>query len=117
MLDPTFSGDGLFEIPTTAFGYNIYDLALEPGGKIVVVGTIALADMSAASFSVGRVLADGSAMDSGFGEFGTGVEPVSFGPKWANSWAVDIRPDGKISRGRRRVRRPPSPSPTSVWRG
>ena len=89
-LDATFDGDGV-----TTFGYGGTDgaqaLALQPDGKIVVVGYGAPSGAVAAT----RLLPDGSP-DSSFD--GDGTAGIKFGGLDRNDigYAVALAPDGKI---------------------
>ena len=91
-LDPTFGGDGKLR---TDFGHTYdvgYSVALQPDGKIVVVGETA-SDVGSPMFALARYNADGS-LDSSFSNNGkrrtdfTRAEDVAFG--------VAIQDDGKI---------------------
>lgn len=94
VLDTTFDGDG---IATTSFGTRdqATSLALQPDGKIVVLG---MSDMgSEDDFSVARFNADGS-LDFDFN--GSGKTTVSF-TAGDNDFGTEValQPDGKIVLG------------------
>jgi uncharacterized delta-60 repeat protein len=84
-LDPTFSGDGKV---VTDFGGsdNGADIAVQPDGKIVVVGT------AARDVALVRYNADGS-LDSSFAGDGKQITAIPFN---SEDWLSDvaIRPDG-----------------------
>jgi uncharacterized delta-60 repeat protein len=86
-LDPTFDGDGK---ALTNFGDNssgVGALALQPDGKIVVVGS------SAGDFAVARYNTDGS-LDPGFGQEGKVTTPIGSSYDYGN--ALALQPDGRI---------------------
>jgi uncharacterized delta-60 repeat protein len=66
-----------------------HDLAIQPNGKIVVVGQTA-ASMADRDFALARYNSDGS-LDTSFGGVGFVVTP-----SFADAWSVVIRPDGRI---------------------
>jgi uncharacterized delta-60 repeat protein len=82
-LDPSFGSGGMSDAPTG----QAAALALQPDGKIVVVGERANA------FAVTRVDPDGTA-DPSFGSDGTVTTPM--GPGSNDPSAVVIQPDAKI---------------------
>ena len=85
-LDPTFSGDGKL---TDWAGYA-HGVAIQPDGKIVMVGLAAANDNS---FSVARYNTEGSP-DVTFGV--NGRVTTTFGSDDAESMAVAVQSDGKI---------------------
>ncbi|MFJ7070537.1 calcium-binding protein [Streptomyces sp. NPDC101115] len=93
-LDPTFDGDG---IATSDFGggsHSANGVALQPDGKIVVVGTTEVVDEGGCCFfSVARYNANGS-LDTGFGDAGL-VRVEEFGGS-ADGADVALLPDGRI---------------------
>lgn len=89
-LDPSF-GTGGIAITQTASSDLIYDIALQPDGKIVAAGITGAAGDS--DFAVARYNANGS-LDSTFGSGGVAV--LSFGPLDDYAQAVAIQPDGRI---------------------
>ncbi len=90
ILDSTFSGDGMV---TTDFFWGVdegWDVAIQPGGKIIVVGSAAQDTLT--EFVVLRYNVNGS-LDTSFGSGGStfvGFQNNSYGR------AVAIQPDGKI---------------------
>jgi len=92
-LDTTFDGDGkvttkLCSASFCADGYRSADLAIQPDGKLVVVGNLAVDD----AFALARYNPNGS-LDTTFD--GDGKVTTTFGNgAWAA--AVVIQPDGKI---------------------
>jgi uncharacterized delta-60 repeat protein len=100
-LDFSFSGDGKL---TTDFGAGsvdtVYDVAVQPDGKVVVVGESGdVVGESGDNWAVARYNVDGS-LDTSFGPIGSGkvVEtPVRSGFGYGyGARAVAIQPDGKI---------------------
>ncbi len=88
-LDTSFGGDGKVTTAIGAVGANdiIEAAAIQPDGKIVVVGSTVTQD-----FVVARYNPDGS-LDPGFDSDGIVLTEVS-GPDFA--YAVVLQPDGKI---------------------
>src|SRR5687768_16134450 len=94
-LDTTFAGTGKVLVgfgSTNDFGKS---LAMQPDGKIVVAGTIAVNNVFAGDFGVLRYNPDGS-LDTSFGFEGkvTTAAGTLFGPAVAT--AVRMQTDGKI---------------------
>ncbi|MFD0373355.1 calcium-binding protein [Streptomyces sp. NPDC059071] len=94
-LDATFDGDG---IATSDFGggsHSANGVAVQPDGKIVVVGTTEFLDEvgGCCFFSVARYNANGS-LDTGFGNAGL-VRVMEFGGS-ADGADVALLPDGRI---------------------
>lgn len=90
-LDATFDGDGRL---TTVFGPGddlIYDVALQPDGKIVVAG--ATDNGSDSDFAFARYNSDGS-LDATFDS--DGKSTASFGANSETARGVVLQPDGKI---------------------
>jgi len=93
-LDPSFSGDG-FDTQNVLGDDCARDVAVQPDGKIIVVG--GCDGMASPRFSVLRYLPDGNP-DQDFGTDGTmnvsfdGTTTASYA--WAT--AVAVQPDGKI---------------------
>ncbi len=85
-LDPTFSGDGKL----TDWEGSARAVAIQPDGKIVVVGT----DASNSSFAVARYHPDGSPDTSFGGGDGKAITDIGFSHEGAN--AVVLQSDGKI---------------------
>ncbi len=88
-LDLTFSGDGKL---TDRVG-SAYGVAIQPDGKIVVVGGSTSWD-NADDFQISRYNPDGTP-DTTFG-VGTGRVTTDFGGNYEISSRVVIQPDGKI---------------------
>ncbi len=92
-LDKTFAGTGKKAI---GFGAGRQDfassIAVQPDGKIVVVGTTYDASFSNLNFAIARLNANGT-LDSTFS--GDGKQTTNFGGN-ENARAVAIQPDGKI---------------------
>jgi uncharacterized delta-60 repeat protein len=90
-LDATFGSGG---VVTTSVGPDdeyAYDVAIQPDGKIVVVG---YADNgSDADFALARYTISGT-LDTSFGSGGVVTTPI--GPRDDYGWSVAIQPDGKI---------------------
>jgi uncharacterized delta-60 repeat protein len=87
--DSSFGADGKVR---TDFGgtEDALDLALQPDGKIVVVGA---AGWSGSQWAVARYNPDGS-LDSSFD--GDGKVVTDFGRGQQGAWGVAVQPDGKI---------------------
>ena len=85
-LDSSFDGDGK---AATDFGGDDYgaDVAVQPDGKVVVVGG------SVGGFALARHNADGS-LDPSFG--GDGKLTTDFGGSGGAAYGVALQPDGKI---------------------
>ncbi|MDQ3748670.1 MAG: FG-GAP-like repeat-containing protein [Acidobacteriota bacterium] len=91
-LDPTFGNGGKVITPIAGFGAN--DVAVQPDGKIVVVGTRNSATSGDSfDFSVVRYNTDGS-LDNSFGT--GGIVITDFGDTNDQAIAVALQPDGKI---------------------
>ena len=88
-LDPTFDGDGIVTTSINNFNHG-NDLAIQPDGKIVVVGSTSGSPFL--DFAVTRYNSDGS-LDGTFGS--GGKVTTSFGVD-AVGRAVAIQSDGKI---------------------
>jgi uncharacterized delta-60 repeat protein len=99
-LDTSFSGDGT---ETTDFGDEVFGerpaaVAIQPDGKIVVVGEAEVLSGDHGSrllFALARYKPDGS-LDSGFS--GDGRQTTTFGSPFVSAWAngVAIQGNGKI---------------------
>ncbi|MEV5972062.1 calcium-binding protein [Streptomyces sp. NPDC051921] len=93
-LDPTFGGDGTV---VTDAGYieNNGDVAVQPDGKIVTLGTGNNFPEEPTDFLVMRYNADGS-LDTEFGE-GDGIVLADLGAAYDDMGkALALQPDGKI---------------------
>jgi uncharacterized delta-60 repeat protein len=84
-LDPTFGVGGKFIAPDT-IGFPVADMAVQPDGKMVLVGSLN------GNFAVTRLNANGT-IDPTFG--GGGFVRTDFG-NLDEAHAVAIQPDGKI---------------------
>ena len=86
-LDTTFSGDGKVVVDPTTGIDTPTAMALQPDGKVVVVGD--------AGGSMGALrLTSGGAVDNSFS--GDGFQRITFGNDGSQANAVAIQPDGKI---------------------
>lgn len=95
-LDPCFGSGGLYAHDLLG-GHDVsWDLAVQPDGKIVVVGGTRAANESVYRFSVVRYRADGSGLDSSFG--GTGFVRTTFASTKNEeiAYRVALQPDGRI---------------------
>jgi uncharacterized delta-60 repeat protein len=94
-LDDSFGTGG--KVITPVSNGDVYDYAdavvLQPDGKIIVVGTIAVIGVSPYDFALVRYNVDGS-LDSGFGTNGKIIHSVTNGHDLARD--VALQPDGKI---------------------
>ncbi|HEX6401320.1 MAG TPA: delta-60 repeat domain-containing protein [Actinomycetota bacterium] len=89
-LDAQFGKGGKVRLGFSAGGDDsAADLAIQPDGKIVIVGSSYVLDM----FALARLDPDGS-LDTSFG--GDGRVTTSVGPGADSAQAVAIQPDGKI---------------------
>ena len=87
-LDPSFGGDG--KVTTDLGHYDVaYDVAVQPDGKIVLVGSYG--GVPGGAFGVVRYLEDGS-LDPSFD--GDGIAITDLGGIWA--LGVAIQSDGKL---------------------
>ncbi len=105
-LDPTF-GNGGTVLTAVNSGYDMaYDVALQPDGKLVVVGEAdanAIYDNSGnatvdpGGFALVRYNSDGS-LDTAFGTGGEVVTPFPLASDWGagQAFAVALQPDGSI---------------------
>lgn len=95
-LDPTFGNEGITITPVNNSSDNAYAVAVQPDGKIVVVGTTLLEDesFSRSMFLVVRYNSNGT-LDTTFGT--GGIVTTSIGTNFFNTAsAVGIQNDGKI---------------------
>ena len=88
-LDATFSGDGIAGTPRSAHLWGAEDLAIQPNGRIVVVG--AGQEGTKYEFAAARFLANGK-RDRTFSDDGMVLTPFDYG----QARAVALQPDGKI---------------------
>jgi uncharacterized delta-60 repeat protein len=92
-LDNSFDSDGKV---STVFGNGnniITGLAIQPDGKIIVVGNAGLANLSGSMVAVLRYNSDGS-LDTGFD--GDGIVTTSYGGGFESAAALALQADGKI---------------------
>jgi uncharacterized delta-60 repeat protein len=91
-LDPGFSGDGV-QITTWDDDSDALDVALQPDGKIMVIGDAYSNVSGGFDFGVARYLPDGTP-DSSFSDDGQTL--VDFGDDNDFPTALALQPDGKI---------------------
>jgi uncharacterized delta-60 repeat protein len=89
-LDPSFGGHGIVRTPRAAHFRGGEDLAIQPNGTIVVVGTAGESRVKTA-FAVARFRPNGTE-DRSFGGDGRVVTPFASG----QARAVALQPDGRI---------------------
>jgi uncharacterized delta-60 repeat protein len=87
-LDDTFGGDGIVRTNFTPGDDVAWDVAIQPGGRIVAVGG---AGFGQSGFQLARYLRNGS-LDPTFGVGGKVITRY----RGANARAVAIQPDGRI---------------------
>ncbi len=93
-LDPTFgSGGRIFSSPDGSEMLRGSKMALQPDGKIVMVGTRVGPNFSISGFVVARYNAAGN-LDMSFGN--NGWTSATFGTSYDYAYTLDIQPDGKI---------------------
>ncbi len=85
-LDTSFDGDGKVVTELSSSYNKIWDMAIQPDGKILVGGSID------GDFAVARYNADGS-LDPGFGSGGTVRTDVGLGD---HAFGIALQSDGKI---------------------
>jgi len=85
-LDPSFDGDGIVTLDLGEWAHG-YDVAVQPDGKIVIVGN------SPRGVVVARYLTNGT-LDTAFGN--NGVVQFPIGEGFEHARAVALQPDGKI---------------------
>jgi uncharacterized delta-60 repeat protein len=88
-LDTTFSGDGIAGTPRSAHLWGAEDLAIQPDGRIVVVG--AGQEGTKYEFAAARFRSNGK-RDRTFNGDGMVLTPFD----WGQARAVALQPDGKI---------------------
>lgn len=105
-LDAGFGGAGTAGFPAGVVGLTLgagdaaaSALALQPDGRLVVVGTLQSADGSS-DMAVARLNPDGT-LDAGFGAGGAGglpagVAAISLGARDDTPYAVALQPNGRI---------------------
>ncbi|MFI5460433.1 MAG: hypothetical protein ACHRXM_33875 [Isosphaerales bacterium] len=89
-LDTTFGSGGYFILPTDAVALA---LTVQPDDKILLAGGTPAGGTKA--FTVDRVLADGSSLDTAFGSGGEAA--ATFSNYGAGALAIALGPDGKIT--------------------
>jgi uncharacterized delta-60 repeat protein len=101
-LDPSFRGDGTVRTNFTRWDDSASDVAIQPNGKIVVVGVAGYMWGSVPTFALARYRRDGT-LDQTFGDGGKlrtrvgGVQPgqeMDIVGSWANG--VALQADGRI---------------------
>jgi uncharacterized delta-60 repeat protein len=90
-LDRTFGGQGRVVLRTDHGAAGLFALAIQPDGRIVVVGRYG--PYKSADFVVVRLNVDGS-LDPSFGD--RGIALTSFGDYAETATAVLVEPDGRI---------------------
>ena len=116
-LDTSFGGDGIVRTPRGAHFWGGEDLAIQPNGKIVVVGTAGESRVKTA-FAMARFRVNGT-KDPNFGDGGRVVTPFGSGQAHAvalqpmeGSSSRDRTPSGSRSHGT--CRTGPSTGPSAV---
>jgi uncharacterized delta-60 repeat protein len=89
--DPTFGEGGQVRFQFGGFYNYIYDLAIQPDGKIVIAGCYCEEDLGGYTLAVARLYPNGE-LDTTFDGDGVLLRPDLAGP----ASAVAIQPDGKI---------------------
>jgi uncharacterized delta-60 repeat protein/uncharacterized repeat protein (TIGR01451 family) len=94
-LDTSFDGDGRLLVNLGPGDETLFDVVVQPDGKIVAAGTLQLAAGSNDhDFVVARFNVDGS-LDTSFGG-GDGIVTADFGPADNAATTVLLQTDGKI---------------------
>lgn len=91
-LDSTFGGGGKVRIGVGVFA-SARAVALQPDGKIVIVGTSSSGSFSNFDFAIARINSDGTP-DPTFN--GVGIKTIPFGAQQDEANAVVVGPGGKI---------------------
>jgi uncharacterized delta-60 repeat protein len=92
-LDPSFDGDGLVVTPISAGDDIVFDLAVQPDGKLIAAGW---SSPGGFDIAIARYNPDGS-LDSSFD--GDGIVIAPFRPASTYASHVLVQPDGKILTG------------------
>jgi uncharacterized delta-60 repeat protein len=92
-LDPSFDGDGLVVTPISPGHDTVFDLVVQPDGKLIAAGW---SNPGGFDIAMARYNADGS-LDSSFDRDGTVIAP--FRPASTYASHVVVQPDGKILTG------------------
>nr|WP_237440418.1 hypothetical protein [Alcanivorax sp. DP30] len=98
-LDSGFAVGGKLLINMSSYGEQIYAMAQQADGKLLLSGRIETASNGASAFLAVRLNTDGS-LDSGFGSGGKALHSVSSAYNYSSS--VAIQADGKIIAAGRR---------------
>lgn len=93
-VDASFGSNGSISFPVGSSDETLYDLALQPDGKIVGAGGVVMS--SDADMVAIRLLPDGG-LDSTFG--GNGIVVMDFGHGDDVAQGLVVQPDGKIVLG------------------
>jgi uncharacterized delta-60 repeat protein len=93
-LDTTFGVNGITGTSTPDIWEQANDIAVQPDGRIVVIGQIKPAGMEPVRFLVMRLDADGT-LDTGFGTNGV-AETALFSDENDHATAVTLQSDGRI---------------------
>jgi len=88
--DPSFGTDGVVNTDVDDLGESGYAVAVQEDGKIVVAGTVILANLD---FALLRYLPDGT-LDPSFD--GDGIQLLDYGTGSNDLTSVEVLPDGKI---------------------
>jgi uncharacterized delta-60 repeat protein len=91
-LDPTFDGDGKVLTDFDGRGALAYDIAIQPDGKVVVVGTVDGVAVNDSDFAIARYNTDGG-LDPTFGVGGLVITDIGTEDQ---GWAVSLQEDGRI---------------------
>ena len=91
-LDPTFGGNGRVMTNVTPSSDVLNGMALQPDGKIVVVGSVSAGNRNG-KIGVLRYRSDGT-LDPAFG--GDGIVLTDPTPIFDDGYAVGVEPDGQI---------------------
>jgi uncharacterized delta-60 repeat protein len=91
-LDPAFGGDGKVTTDLTSSYDVVNGMALQPNGKIVVVGDVSAGPRNG-KIAVLRYRLDGS-LDHGFGEDGIVLADPT--PTYDDGLGIGVEPDGQI---------------------
>lgn len=92
-VDTTFGTDGIVVHDFHGFDDQIFDIAVQGDGRIVVVGRTTAADGSTIRFTAARFLSDGT-LDTSFAD--SGIALIDFGATVSFGNALAIDPGGRI---------------------
>lgn len=93
-LDQGFGAGGVVTTSITPHDDRVADIAILPGGQVLVAGTATTAPEEDGDFAVARYTSAG-ALDPTFGT--AGVALASAGPSWDEARAMAVYPDGEIA--------------------